>query len=86
MKRIEKKGHYNVYGGFEDESLGLVASFDFKGMKARSMKAAKAQAIIILKDKGWSLVNDDALVLEVERVYETRWDCMAMPEGVRRAA
>ena len=29
------------------------------------------------KDRTW---------LEVDRVYETRWDCMLVPEGVRLVA
>ena len=44
---------------------------------------AKQEAIQILAEAGWSLVDDENLVLEVERVYETRWDCPIMPEGVR---
>ena len=28
----------------------------------------------------------DRIWLEVDRVYETRWDCMAVPGGARQAA
>jgi hypothetical protein len=40
----------------------------------------------------WNNMNEeyldgfDRVWFEVDRVYETRWDCMAGPEGVRRAA
>ena len=44
-------------------------------------------------DKAMALINgteqwqdDDRCWREVDRVYETRWDCQPMPEGVRRAA
>jgi hypothetical protein len=30
--------------------------------------------------------DTDRIWLEVDRVYETRWDCPIEPEGVRRAA
>ena len=40
---------------------------------------------ILMKD-GWELVDNDGLVLEVERVYATRWDCIGGPERVRLAA
>lgn len=42
--------------------------------------------------KAWNNMNEelldgfDLVWFEVDRVYETRWDCMAEPERVRRAA
>ena len=42
--------------------------------------------------EAWNAMNEewqdgfDLVWFEVDRVYETRWDCIAMPERVRRAA
>ena len=43
--------------------------------------------------RAWNKLNDesefqdiDRIWFEVDRVYETRWDCMAVPEGVRAVA
>ena len=53
-------------------------------IRAVSEEFAKQQAIQILAMGGWNLVNDDGLVLEVDRVYATRIDCPIEPEGVRQ--
>ena len=58
----------------------------FINLKARTKAAAKAEALEVLKLHGMKLLEDNALVFEFERVYETRWDCMAEPERVRQAA
>lgn len=55
-------------------------------LTAVSEYLAKQEAIQILAMNGWSLVNDEALVMEVERVYATRYDCKPVPEGVRQEA
>jgi len=42
--------------------------------------------------EAWNAMNEeyldgfDRVWFEVDRVYETRWDCPIAPEGVRRAA
>ncbi|MDK1031619.1 MAG: hypothetical protein QGD94_06410 [Planctomycetia bacterium] len=34
---------------------------------------------------GWEMVNEDALIEEIERVYQCRWDGPIMPAGGRQA-
>lgn len=46
---------------------------------AASDAKAKQEALIKLALRGWVGVDDEGLVLEVERVYETRWDCIIKP-------
>lgn len=79
-----KTGTYNAFIDLKSNTCG--AHILFTDIKARSEQDAIKKAKAVLKENGFILVNDDALVMEVERVYETRWDCMADPEGVRRAA
>lgn len=64
------------------------ANSTFPEMEINSIneELAKQEAIQKLAMNGWSLVDNEKSVLEVERVYDTRYDCMAVPEGVRRAA
>jgi hypothetical protein len=59
---------------------------DISKIRASSEEAARNQAKGLLKQHGFILVNDEDLILEVERVHETRWNCITKPEGVRRAA
>ena len=55
--------------------------------KARAMGAKlEAEAMQLYESRGWFNVNYHDLVMEVERVYATRIDCMTTPEGVRLAA
>lgn len=54
-------------------------------IRAVSEEIAKQEAIQILAMGGWSLVNNEGLILEVDRVYATRIDCPIEPEGVRQA-
>ena len=70
---------YEVYGDIKGVHVNII-------VKARSKSLAYAEAREKLTEAGFSLVNDEALVMEVERVYETRWDCMVAPERVRQAA
>jgi hypothetical protein len=72
--RIEKMAKYKIefiHRGWTTET-------------ADSEAGAKMEAMVHLALHGWGFVNDEELILEVERVYETRWDCMVGPEGVRR--
>ena len=55
-------------------------------IRADNEQQAKEQALVELSYNGFLRVNDDDLVMEVERVYVTRIDCMVEPEGVRRVA
>jgi len=55
-------------------------------IRAINKGLAKQEALQKLALDGWVLVNNEASVLEVERVYDTRWDCMVVPEGVRQAS
>jgi glycyl-tRNA synthetase beta subunit len=83
MKRAKK--HYEVT--FKRKSTTyrmwlLPTTF----VDAENEKKAISEALVKLTKEGWNLVNEEALVEEVERVYETRYDCMAGPERVRQAA
>jgi len=77
-------------GGIGRVEVGYVIKITHTGTTAvegaPTPEAAKQEVLTILALDGWARVDNEKLVLEVERVYETRWDCMAMPEGVRRAA
>ena len=52
----------------------------------------KERASINAAVKAWNDMNEeflegfDRIWFEVDRVYETRWDCKGSPEGVRQAA
>lgn len=59
--------------------------FDIVHVNAR-IKDGDPVAEAIKKTGEFALVDDENLVTEVERVYETRWDCLIAPEGVRQAA
>lgn len=63
------------------KSCTLYEKYD---LTAKNKDDAVAKAI--KKCGEFALVNDEDLITEVERVYETRWDCIIKPEGVRRAA
>ncbi len=80
------KKNYTAFLEIHDEDKNLFINGDITKIKAINEIKARSQAKLLLKEKGFILVNDEDLILEVERVHETRWDCMAAPEGVRRAA
>ncbi|KKL47718.1 hypothetical protein LCGC14_2332720 [marine sediment metagenome] len=85
---------YEIWYLVVEKSSAMVTARMFFGeveatniAKARIMGAKlEAEATQLYESRGWFNVNDDALVMEVERVYATRWDCMAVPERVRRVA
>ncbi len=52
-----------------------------KRLLVRGIKARLPQVINITV---WQ--DEDRIWLEIDRVYETRWDCLPVPERVRRAA
>lgn len=70
---------YEVYGDIGEVHVNM-------DVKAKTKELARSEAIVKLAEAGFVLVNDEALVFEIERVYETRWDCMPAPERVRQVA
>lgn len=67
-------------------------SIEHKGHCKKSYHYAEERTKINAAVKAWNDMNEeyqhgfDLIWFEVDRVYETRWDCKPMPEGVRRAA
>lgn len=72
---------YNVTVFYENKWITY-----YRHVYADSIKDAKSKVRGQLMVDGWEFVNADALVMEVERVYATRYDCIFTPERVRLAA
>ena len=78
---VEKQTKRVVY---RDRIGWVEASGIWKARQAG--RKLEAETIKLYESNGWFNVNEHDLVMEVERVYATRWDCMAKPERVRRVA
>ncbi|MCK5614283.1 hypothetical protein KAR91_71115 [Candidatus Pacearchaeota archaeon] len=75
----------------ENMGCGVEYSIDHK-RNCRKPYWYQERRRINLAVKAWNNMNEelldgfDLVWFEVDRVYETRWDCMAEPERVRLAA
>ena len=49
--------------------------FEVRAVNAKAAEKEVSDQIAASGKDGWDLVNEDALVMEVERVYATRYDC-----------
>ena len=99
LKRLGEEAGYHVYRVIlrkgnntfvlsECRWLPGSANRTFPEIEIRAVTGAlaKEEALVMLKEGGWLRVDDEKSVLEVERVYDTRYDCSIAPEGVRQAS